>query len=89
MSARSNAAASRVPAAMVAPPAAPFDSIAAVSLVLVSPSTLIMFSDASTALLSAPRSNRRSTGASVVIQQNIVAMSGWIIPEPLAHAPTL
>ena len=54
----------------------------------VSMSTSIMLNETSTTDFHAERSHAASTGASVVMKPYIVAMSGWIIPDPLAQPPT-
>ena len=59
------------------------------SFVLVSPSTVISWNERSTARRSTPRSACGSTGASVATTASIVAMSGWIMPEPFAVPPTV
>src|SRR5208283_667839 len=69
-------------------PAMPFAIIKTVSLVDISPSTVIILKDSSTALLSALSSAERSMLASVIIKQSIVAISGHIIPAPL-HMPEI
>src|SRR3990167_5730580 len=68
-------------------PAMPFASIATMSLVLIWPSTVIRLKEFSTDFLIQDFSVPRETEASVVIKQNIVAMFGAIMPEPLAIAP--
>jgi hypothetical protein len=54
------------------------------SLVLMSPSTVMTLNDLSIEEISIFRSMGAATAASVTIKQSIVAMSGWIMPEPLA-----
>ena len=58
------------------------------SFVLVSPSTVIWLNELSTASRRARRRNDGATAASVVMNPSIVAMFGWIIPEPL-HMPPM
>src|SRR3990172_6765693 len=72
-----------------AAPAAPVASRKIVSLVLVSPSTLIRLKDRPTAKRSARWSSGGSTAASVVTSESVVAMRGWIIPAPLAMPPSV
>lgn len=60
----------------------------AVSLVEVSPSTVIWLNDACTARFTSGRHTSAATGASHVTTESIVAMFGWIIPEPLHMPPT-
>ena len=57
------------------------------SLVEVSPSTVIWLNVAGTTSASALRSTAGSAWTSVVINSSIVAMLGWIMPDPLAMAP--
>ena len=52
-------------------------------------STSIMLKERSVTSRSVSCSQSRSTGASVVRKPNIVAMSGWIMPAPLAAPPTM
>ena len=59
------------------------------SLVEVSPSTLIMLKVSATSPESARCSISLDTDASVVRKTSMVAMSGWIIPEPFAMPPSL
>ena len=65
-----------VPGLMAAPGAAPLASTTAMSLVLVSPSTVIMLNETSTAALSLSCKNSLSTAASVVMKASIVAILG-------------
>ena len=58
-----------------------------VSLVEVSPSTVTQLKVLSVTRDSAACSSGASTGASVVMNASSVAMSGWIIPAPLAVPP--
>ena len=74
---------------MAAPPAAPFANISTVSFVLWSPSTSIMLNDASTASDNTDCRYFCSTGTSVARKHSMVAMSGWIIPTPLAAPPSV
>ncbi|MNJ39376.1 hypothetical protein D3C77_342460 [compost metagenome] len=55
---------------------------------LVSPSTVIILKVTSVVAPSRPCSAAGSTTASVVTKPSIVAMFGWIIPEPFA-APAM
>ena len=59
------------------------------SLVEVSPSTLIMLNESFTSALSARRSISGLMAASVVKNTSMVAMFGWIMPEPLAMPPSV
>ena len=70
-------------------PARPFASAITVSLVDMSPSTVMVLNVSSTASASAACSTAGATVASVVMKQSIVAIWGWIIPEPLAIAANL
>ena len=56
------------------------------SLVDMSPSTVMVLNVSSTASASAACSTAGATVASVVMKQSIVAMLGWIIPDPFAIA---
>ena len=58
------------------------------SLVLVSPSTVTALKVRATMPGNAARSASWSTRASVKAKANMVAMSGWIMPLPLA-VPTM
>ncbi len=68
-------------------PAMPLASRITVSLVLMSPSTLIRLNDWFTAVARHCFSCRGAITASVVKNPSIVAMFGWIIPAPLAMPP--
>ena len=57
------------------------------SLVLICPSTVIRSNEPSTAARSAASGS--AICASVCTKQSIVAMSGWIMPAPLAWAETV
>ena len=70
-------------------PARPLASAITVSLVDMSPSTVMVLNVSSTASASAACSTAGATVASVVMKQSIVAIWGWIIPEPLAIAANL
>ncbi len=70
-------------------PAWPFASKRAVSLVLVSPSTEIALNVRSATRFQNGRSVPGSETASVVTTASSVAMSGWIIPAPLAMPPMM
>jgi hypothetical protein len=59
------------------------------SLVLVSPSTETLLKLLRTQSVRAAWRGACSMAQSVVTKQSMVAMSGWIMPEPLAIAPTL
>ena len=84
---RANSRKPRPPFSSGAFSASPLASTATVSLVDWSPSTVIRLNDRSTLCLRACRSTGALTTASVVTKQNIVAMCGSIIPDPLATAP--
>jgi len=56
------------------------------SFVDMSPSTVMVLNVSSTASVSAACNTAGATVASVVMKQSIVAICGWIIPEPLAIA---
>ena len=58
------------------------------SLVEVSESTVTLLNEWSTASLRAACAASAETGISEVRTQSIVAMSGWIMPEPL-HMPPM
>ena len=70
-------------------PAWPFARKRAVSLVLVSPSTEIALNVWSTTRFQNGRSVPGSETASVVITASNVAISGWIMPAPLAMPPMM
>src|SRR6266576_1613208 len=70
-------------------PAAPLASSSAVSLVLVSPSTEMALKLRSATRRSRGWSEAGSATASVVSTASRVAISGWIIPAPLAIPPTV
>ena len=86
-SASANLSASGDEASRVGAPERPFANRKHESLVLVSPSTVIMLKLRSTARLSAARANALSNCASVPMNASIVAMFGWIMPTPLVIAP--
>ena len=65
-------------------PASPLASSTAVSLVLMSPSTVIALNEPATFSASALSMALLAILASVMIYDSIVAMSGFIIPAPLA-----
>ena len=67
--------------------ASPFAIMASVSFVEVSPSTLIMLNVVSAAALTAFCSIGTEMAQSVVTKHSIVAMFGWIMPEPLEMPP--
>ena len=69
---------------MGASPEAPLANRNTLSLVLVSPSTLMQLNVSSTAAFSARFSISGWIAASVVRTAIMVAMSGWIIPAPFA-----
>ena len=69
-------------------PAWPLARMTTMSLVEVSPSTLTILKVRCTSLESAFCSMAGLTAASVVRNTSIVAMLGWIIPEPLAMPPS-
>src|SRR6266566_6054059 len=71
------------------PPDAPPASSSTVSLVLVSPSTEMALKLRSATRRSSGCSAAGSPAASVVSTASSVAMSGWIIPAPLAIPPTV
>src|SRR5207237_578761 len=79
----------RHPAATVRLPAAPPARRSTVSLVLVSPSTVIAFSVGATASRSVRRAAAAATRASVTTNTRSVAMSGAIMPPPLPSAATV
>jgi hypothetical protein len=64
--------------------ALPVAAITKLSLVDVSPSTVAQLKDAAAISRVAWASSRGVIGASVAMNDSIVAMSGWIIPEPFA-----
>ena len=66
------------------PPAAPVAASTQASLVEVSPSTVMRLNDTATASCSRRRASTGSSGASVATKASMVAMSGRIIPAPLA-----
>ncbi len=68
-------------------PAQPFAITSTMSFVDVSPSTVIWLNETSVISLSAFLSACSSTAASVVTKPSIVAMLGWIMPEPFAAPP--
>ena len=84
---RASANARTSSAAIEGPPAAPLASTKTASLVDVSPSTDTWLKLRSTAGRSSDPSVAVSTGASVVRKASIVAICGWIMPEPLAMPP--
>ena len=84
-SAAASSRASRPPS--TATPEAPFASRKTQSLVLVQPSTEIALNEPSTASASTRRSVAGGTSASVVTCASVVAMSGRIMPAPLAMPP--
>src|SRR5229473_6671117 len=67
-------------------PAAPFARIRKVSLVELSPSTVTWLKLRSAMVLTSLPIRPGSTAASVVTYASMVAMFGWIIPDPL-HIP--
>mmetsp|Transcript_11775 Transcript_11775/g.25250 ORF Transcript_11775/g.25250 Transcript_11775/m.25250 type:complete len:303 (+) Transcript_11775:438-1346(+) len=73
---------------MVALPAAPLARPMTQSLVLVSPSTVIWLKEAMEARLTIAFHASALTAASHVTTESMVAMLGWIIPEPL-HMPPM
>ena len=78
-----------MPASTGGLPAAAVATSAQASLVEVSPSTVMRLKLASTASPTIERNARGSTAASVAMNASIVAMSGRIIPEPLAIPVTV
>ena len=70
------------------PPAAPVASRMQVSLVEVSESTVTLLKLCPTAARRASRAASAVSGASVASTASIVAMLGWIMPEPLTKPPT-
>jgi hypothetical protein len=58
-------------------------------LVEVSPSTVAPLNDRSATSCASPASSHRSIAASVATNASIVAMSGWIMPAPLAMPVTV
>ena len=76
-----------VPGRMGPAPAAPLAMSRTVSLVLVSPSMVIMLNESSAASLSMSFRRSGAISASVVMKESMVAMSGWIMPAPLAMPP--
>ena len=72
--------------AIAAAPERPLASTITASLVDMSPSTVMVLKVSSTASVSAACSTAGATVASVAMKHNIVAICGWIIPEPLAMA---
>ena len=75
-----------LPGSIAGAPEAPLASAMTVSLVDMSPSTVMVLNVSSTADTSARCSVSGATRASVVMKQSIVAICGWIIPDPLAMA---
>ena len=69
-------------------PEAPFASTSTVSFVLHSPSTVMALKESLTAAVRAFWRRSGATTASVVTKASIVAMSGAIIPAPLAIPPS-
>ena len=67
-------------------PAAPVANASTVSLVEVSLSTVVALKLRSTARFSIGRRMAAGTAASVKMKASMVAMSGAIMPEPLAMA---
>ena len=57
------------------------------SLVEVSPSTVSRLKERSVARRRISPSTSAGTAASVVTNARVVAMSGWIMPEPLTMPP--
>ena len=70
-------------------PAAPDAMSRHMSLVEVSESTVMRLKVRAVAARSAASHAPGLSGASVVTNASIVAMFGWIIPEPLAMPPTV
>mmetsp|Transcript_34562 Transcript_34562/g.87399 ORF Transcript_34562/g.87399 Transcript_34562/m.87399 type:complete len:256 (+) Transcript_34562:549-1316(+) len=88
------AASSALPSALLmsvtlGAPDAPDASPITQSLVEVSPSTVIWLNDAVDARLMISRHVSGSTSASHVTTPSMVAMLGWIMPEPLHMPPTV
>ena len=77
----------RLPSRKLGAPDRPLASRKQESLVLVSPSTVIMLKQRSTARFSALRAKAGSSVASVPMKASMVAMLGWIMPTPLVIAP--
>mmetsp|Transcript_14167 Transcript_14167/g.41155 ORF Transcript_14167/g.41155 Transcript_14167/m.41155 type:complete len:206 (+) Transcript_14167:1302-1919(+) len=81
---------SALPASVtVAFPASPLARPMTQSLVLVSPSTVIWLKLATDARLTMPCHTSASTLASHVTTPSMVAMLGWIMPDPLHMPPRL
>ena len=74
---------------MGALPARPLARTTQVSLVEVSPSTVMRLNVLATIWRSMSWSTAPSMAQSVVTAQSMVPMLGWIMPEPLAMAPTV
>src|SRR3989344_6267318 len=70
-------------------PAKPFAKTTTMSLVLMQPSTVMQLNVGSTASLSAAFKSGALMAASVIMYASIVAMLGWIMPEPLAQPPSV
>ena len=80
-----NRSASALAAVSAGAPDRPLASRKHESLVLVSPSTVIMLKVRSTARFSAVRAKAGSSAASVPMKASMVAMFGWIMPDALGH----
>src|SRR5947199_8804995 len=89
VTARVRAACCREPRAIGVFAAAPLASSSTVSFVLMSPSTVMALSVASTASPSVARSTRAGAAASVTTKTRSVARSGAIMPAPLPSAATV
>mmetsp|Transcript_15138 Transcript_15138/g.36638 ORF Transcript_15138/g.36638 Transcript_15138/m.36638 type:complete len:379 (+) Transcript_15138:485-1621(+) len=88
-SAASSAAASDDPSTISSPPAAPDARPMTLSLVEVSPSTEIWLKEPWLARFIILRQASEDTGASHVTTPSMVAMLGWIMPDPLPMPPIL
>src|SRR5437667_153648 len=89
VTARVRAACCREPTAIGVFAAAPRASSSTVSFVLMSPSTVMALSVASTASPSVARSTRAGAAASVTTKTRSVARSGAVMPAPLPSAATV
>jgi hypothetical protein len=77
------------PASSTVAPETPEASTSTVSLVLMSPSTLMRLKLRSAAARRQRSSRTASIRASVVTTDSMVAMFGWIMPAPLANPATV
>mmetsp|Transcript_34535 Transcript_34535/g.58013 ORF Transcript_34535/g.58013 Transcript_34535/m.58013 type:complete len:313 (+) Transcript_34535:603-1541(+) len=83
----SNLASALLASVMVTLPAAPLAMPITQSLVDVSPSTVIWLKLLMDAVRTISRQSLASTATSQVTTPSMVAMLGWIMPDPLAHPP--